>query len=89
MGRLDEIKARIEAFDGLRPEDYELPPEVDPFVEPRALHGYWANIEDDLRWCVEELARFRRCDGFEVFLAPDGENGLRECRKLHWHKEGE
>ena len=33
-----------------------------------------------------ELARFRRCDGFEVFLAPDGENGLRECRKPHWHK---
>ena len=38
-----------------------------------------------------DVQAFQQCDGFEVFRAPDGENGLRECRKSHWHriKEGE
>ena len=36
-----------------------------------------------------DVRAFQQCDGFEVFLAPDGENGLRECRKPHWHKEDE
>ena len=36
-----------------------------------------------------DVRAFQQCDGFEVFLAPDGENGLRECRKPRWHKEDE
>ena len=34
-----------------------------------------------------DVRAFQQCDGFEVFRAPDGESGLRECRKTHWHKE--
>lgn len=35
-----------------------------------------------------ESVRFTECDGWEIFIAGDGENGLRECRKRHWHREG-
>lgn len=71
----------------------------DPAVEAREMmrraDAYWMLC----RCCREplyllriaelevEIAKFHKCDGFEVFLAPDGENGLRECRKPHYHKE--
>ena len=76
----EEIIARIEAFDALSPA--EMGEETCPAAE-----AFWDNVESDLRWAMAELARFHKCDGFEVFLAPDGENGLRECSKPHYHKE--
>ena len=75
----EEIMRRLENIRIIRSEM--------PEYEWQAIQEFWEHVESDLRWAMNELARFHKCDGFEVFLAPDGENGLRECRKPHYHKE--
>ena len=53
MDRLEEIIARIEAFDALSPA--EMGEETCPAAE-----AFWDMVEYDLRWCVEELAKLKR-----------------------------
>ncbi len=74
----EEIMRRLENIRIIRSEM--------PEYEWQAIQEFWEHVESDLRWAMAELARFHKCDGFEVFLAPDGENGLRECSKPHYHK---
>ena len=57
MGKLEEIIARIEAFDALSPA--EMGEETCPAAE-----AFWDNVEDDLRWAMNELGKFHECDNF-------------------------
>ena len=51
MSRLDEIKARIKAFDALSPA--EMAEATCPAAE-----AFWDMLDYDLRWCVEQLSDF-------------------------------
>lgn len=89
MGRLEEIKARIRGFDAPVPEDLD----DDAIRAGRTAYlDYWENIEDDLRWCVEELAKFHKCSDIASCTWPDGlgvHDVLGDYQREIYHKEDE
>ena len=84
MTRLDEIKTRLEAFETLTFSDYG----ENDMLDPPFATDFWENVEDDLAWCVEELAKFHLCG--ESVDTPDGSKCYMDYHAhAVYHKEGE
>ena len=73
MSRLEEIKARREAYDNCRPEDYSCGDEFydvsccgndttqENWCKGRLANDlFWDNLEDDEAWLIEEVDRLQR-----------------------------
>lgn len=90
--RTEEIKERIRRIDAVKSLDHGP-----DYTKQEALDWlyFFDHVEDDLRWAVAELGKFRRCTGAETFLPGNGEVGIHllPCYynngEEHYHKEGE
>ena len=58
MSKLDEIRARVEAFNGLQADGVDIDAPGAVYIE----HVFWENALRDLMWLLEEIDSFKECE---------------------------
>ena len=80
MTRIEEIKARVAAYDGLTTDSDTWPTAGE---EEYIQVAYWNTLSEDFRWCIDELAKFVECTDY----CCDSRVGHRD--RCVFHKVGE
>ena len=89
MTQLDEIKARIAAFEALTIRHFsggELE------VEHPTAANFWNNVEADLRWCIDELEKYTECEDSNGCLYNGSPHRIQPrivTLRTVYHREGE